>query len=312
MNKKSNWKARLYLAPTLILIGIFMIYPLINTFYTSFLKDYEYGSGYYDGFTFDNYKVILGIQDFPETMAGAGQTNAFLSNALPNTLLIALITVPISIFLSLIIATLINSIKWFQKFFQTLFFMPYVTNMIAVGMVFSVIFSKNGLFNYVFNLGETLWINQSADLSYFNAMFALCIEIIWYQMPYKILIFLSGLQGIDKQYYQSAKIDGTPKRKVFTKIIVPMLSPQILYISITSLIGAFKEYQSVVGLFGEGVRGTSYLNYNLYTCVYYIYDMVESGQNTIQYASAAAVILFLIILVFTLIELWISKKKVQY
>ena len=300
MERKSSYKAWIYLAPTLILMAIFTFYPLINTFYLSFLENYNSVTGSFDGFTLDNYGVILGLKEFPDTMPGAGQTTAFLTEALPNTFIIAFVSVPISIILSLLISVWLNSIKWFRSFFQTLFFLPYVTNIIAVGMVFSVIFGSSGLLDLI-----------GPRMSKFNAMLVLCIELIWYECPYKILIFASGLQSIDKQYYESARMDSTPKWKVLTKITIPLLSPQILYISITSLIDAFKEYQAVVGLFGNQ-KGTTATSYNLYTCVYYIYDMVKSGNNTLQYASAAAVVLFLIILVFTLIELWIGNKRVHY
>ena len=178
-------------------------------------------------------------------------------------------------------------------------------------MVFSVIFAPSGLFNSILGIEGTNWVNIGPDLNYANAMTALCIEIIWYECPYKILIFASGLQGINKQYYEAARMDSTPKYKVLTKVTIPLLSPQIMYITVTSFIDAFKEYQAVVGLFGD--RGTQAGSFNLYTCAYYIYDMVSSGNpHTIQYACAAAVILFLIILVFTLIQLYVGKKRVHY
>ena len=311
MEKKNNYKAWIYLAPVLILMAVFTFYPIINTFVVSFMDNYRYSTGTFDGFTLDNYKIILGITEYPSDMTGAGQTNAFLQYALPNTLIIAFICVPISIIVSLLIAVGLNNIKFFRSLFQTLFFLPYVTNIIAVGMVFGVIFSNNGLFNSIFNSLGTSWVQTGSNLHYINAMFVLCLEIIWYECPYKILIFSSGLASIDRQYYESARMDSTPKWKVLTKITIPLLSPQILYISITSLIDAFKEYQSVVSLFGQ--PGTTGNSYNLYTAVYYIYDMVASGNSSmISYASAAAVILFCIILVFTLIQLLVSKKRVHY
>ena len=311
MEKKNSYKAWIYLAPTLILLAVFTLYPIINTFVISFMDNYSYISGSFDGFTLDNYGVILGLESFPDTMPGAGQTLAFTQFALPNTLIIAFVTVPISVIISLLIAVWLNSIKLFRSFFQTLFFLPYVTNIIAVGMVFSVIFAPSGLFNSILGIEGTNWVNIGPDLNYANAMTALCIEIIWYECPYKILIFASGLQGINKQYYEAARMDSTPKYKVLTNVTIPLLSPQIMYITVTSFIDAFKEYQAVVGLFGD--RGTQAGSFNLYTCAYYIYDMVSSGNpHTIQYACAAAVILFLIILVFTLIQLYVGKKRVHY
>lgn len=312
MDHKNNWKAWLYLAPVLILMAVFTFFPLINTFVISFMKDYNVTTGANSGFTFSNYGVVLGIV---ERNPGSGfYDTRFLSftgpSALTNTLLITFVTVPISVILALIIAIAINSIKPLQKFFQTVFFMPYVTNIIAVGIVFSVLFQPTGVFNRLFGL-TTDWIGQTSS-SWGTAMFVLCLYIIWTALPYKILIFLSGLQGIDKQYYEAAKIDASPKWKTNLKITVPLLSPQILYIMITSFIGAFKEYNSVIGLFGTtgGKFDVSTGPGTMQTIVFFIYDQI--AKNFVQYACAAAVILFLIILVFTGIQFQVSKRRVHY
>jgi len=311
MENKNNYKGWLYLFPAIVLIFIFTIYPLINTFLISFLKDYKYATGSSSGFTFDNYLVILGIKEFPSNLVGAGSVNAFLKYALPNTLIITFISVPISIILSLIVANLLNSIKFLKKLFETIFFTPYVTNIIAIGMVFGVIFSNGGLVSSLLNKNISFIPNSGVDApSYFNAMLVLIIELVWYEMPFKILVFLGGLQGIDKRYYDAARIDATPKVKKFLKITLPLLSPEILYVSITSFIDGFKEYQAIVGLFNT--RGTTSLDYNLYTVVYFIYDQINTGGSNIAYASSAAVLLFFLILIFTFIELFISKKRVHY
>ena len=234
MVRKDNYKGWIYLAPSLILLAIFTLYPLIDTFVISFLKDYNYLKGTSSGFTLENYKALFGIIPPPDYISGiSGPIKAFFQYALPNTMIITFVTVPISIILALIIAVLINSIKAFQKFFQTLFFTPYVTNIIAVGMVFGVIFSHDGLFNSIFNLNK-YWVESNPETTYWNAMTVIFLDIIWYQLPFKILIFVSGLQGIDKKYYEAAKIDSASKFMQFYKITVPLLSPQILYISITS------------------------------------------------------------------------------
>jgi multiple sugar transport system permease protein len=310
MEEKNNWKAWLYLAPVLILMAVFTFFPLINTIVVSFLKDYNSATGANKGFTFDNYGVVLG---FVARNASTGTLDkTFLAfnkpSALTNTLIITFVTVPISVILSLFISILLNNIKFLQKFFQTIFFMPYVTNVIAVGMVFAVIFGDGGVFNAIFHL-DTAWVSAHADWG--HCMFVLCLYIIWTAMPYKILIFSSGLQNIDKQYYQAAKIDGTSKFRTAMKITVPLLSPQILYITITSFIGAFKEYNAIIGLFNR--KYTSNPNVpDLYTVVYYIYDKLGDGVKQVQYASAAAVILFLFILVLTIAQMQISKKRVYY
>lgn len=313
MDHKNNWKAWLYLAPVLILMAVFTFFPLINTFVISFMKDYNVTTGANSGFTFSNYGVVLGIV---ERNPGSGfYDTRFLSftgpSALTNTLLITFVTVPISVILALIIAIAINSIKPLQKFFQTVFFMPYVTNIIAVGIVFSVLFQPTGVFNRLFGL-TTDWIGQTSS-SWGTAMFVLCLYIIWTALPYKILIFLSGLQGIDKQYYEAAKIDASPKWKTNLKITVPLLSPQILYITVTSFIGAFKEYNAVIGLLNRNYTTNPNVP-DMYTVVYYIYDTIGGSQFTTrtQYASAAAVILFVIIMIFTWIQMEVSKRKVVY
>jgi multiple sugar transport system permease protein len=308
MESKNNWKAWLYLAPVLILMSIFTFYPLINTFFISFLKNFDYRSGANSGFTFDNYGIVLGIT---EKVAGIPESKVteFVQYALPNTFLVTFITVPISIILSLLIAIGINNVKWFKKGLQTIFFMPYVTNIIAVGMVFSVIFGDNGIFNFIFGLSGTKWVTESA--SWQNSMTILCLYIIWSALPYKILIFSSGLQNIDKQYYDAAKIDGSNKWKTTMKITIPLLSPQILYIMITSFIGAFKEYNAVVGLFNRNYTDSGNVH-DLTTVVYYIYQQLEGNNPQMHIAAAGAVILFAIIMVFTFVQMRVSKKRVHY
>lgn len=309
MESKNNWKAWLYLAPALILLSVFTFYPILNTFVVSFLKDYNYVTGVSKGFTFENYAEILSPNGkfFGDVM----------TEALPNTLLLTFITVPISITLSLTIAICLNSIKVFKKFFQTIFFMPYVTNAIAIGMVFSVIFdSQYGIFNAIFGLHGHPWISMNVatgeQVNYWSAFFAICFYIVWHSLPYKILIFLGGLQNIDQQYYDAAKVDGASRFKTVMKVTIPLLSPQILYIAITSFIGAFKEYNSVIGLFGTdgGSFDITTGPASMKTMVYFIYDQI--AKNKVHYASASAVILFIIIMIFTAIQFKVSKRRVHY
>ena len=331
--EKNNWKAWLYLAPTIILLSVFTFYPLINTIFIAFLKNYDYVTQSHEGFTFDNFGVVLGVLGkgvggamIPRWQcigfesegalgyyldAAGQQQNAYFTMdviryAFPNTLIITFITVPVSIIIALLISIGLNSIPAFQKMFQTIFFIPYVTNAIAVGMVFAVLFDYKGIINYLFQLGNLTWIDQGAPT--WRAMIALCVYIVWHSLPYKILIFLSGLQNIDKQYYDAAKIDSAGGFKTMMNVTVPLLSPQILYIMITSFIGAFKEYTSVVGLFGKSSTDGGGTN-NLYTVVYYIYDQVKGN---VQYGAAAAVLLFIVILIFTAIQFKVSKKRVHY
>jgi multiple sugar transport system permease protein len=324
---KNNWKGWLYLAPALILVVIFLLYPLVNTFAIAFMKDFRYDTGTSSGFTFDNFGIIFGLV----ASSGGGYEYYFTQYAIPNTFIIVFITVPLSTLIALLISVWLNSIKWFQKSLQIVFFLPYVTNTIAVGMVFSVLFADNGVINYMLmnwfpGLNQWLinilyggdyassFVTWIYGASHNAGMIPLCFYIIWSSLPFKILIFLSGLQGIDKQYYQAAKIDAASRSKILWKITVPLMSPQILYIVVTSFIGAFKEYTAVVGLFnGPGTSGTSG-DPNMYTIVYYIYNTIngKSGMLHASWAAAAAVFLFAIILVFTALQMWVSKKKVHY
>ena len=307
---KNNWKAWLYLAPVIILVVIFLLYPLINTIFISFTKNYNYTTGKYEGFTLENFGIILHMIPY-QSADGAAWETSFTQNAIPNTFILTFVTVPVSIMLALIISVALNSIKAFQKFLQTVFFLPYVTNSIAIGMVFSVLFDDAGLINFIFGLQH---VNNGNPMQWiYNtptsiAMVPLCLFIVWNSIPFKILILLSGLQGIDKQYYQAAQIDAAPKWKVFGRITVPLLSPQILYLMITSFIGAFKEYNSIVAIFGkkgETLAGQK----NMYTVVFYVYDNISANTS---FAAAAAVFLFVIILVFTFLQFWASSKRVHY
>ena len=309
----------LYLSPALILMEIFTFYPLFNTFIISFKEEYNYMTGKHAEWGFANYAKLFA-------------TGNIFRTCLVNTLVIVFVSVPLSIVLSLLIAVALNSIKPLQKFFQTIFFLPYVTNTIAIGMVFSVIFeSHQGLANTIItNLGGNMinWLggnNLATTLGkdflspdntlftpqWFTSMIVLMVYIVWNSLPFKILILLSALQGIDKQYYQAAQIDGSSKMRIFTKITVPLLSPQIFYLLITSFIGAFKEYTSVVAIFGDNAQSVGQRN-NMATVVWYIYKKTKEGGTTMGYAAAGAVVLFIIIMFFTLINNIIGKKRVHY
>ncbi|MFA5007123.1 MAG: sugar ABC transporter permease [Candidatus Izemoplasmatales bacterium] len=300
METKNNWKAWLYLAPMLILMAVFTFYPLINAFIISFYKGYRPIQGTIEGYTlFGNYLVVLNHPQF--------------WSAMKNTFVIAFVSVPISIVISLLIAVALKSIPKLTKFFQTVFFLPYVTNAIAVGMTFSVMFHKDyGLINLVlgwFGMSPIDWIGGRS--SWWTQMTALLVFTIWESLAFKILVFTSGMQNIDKQYYDAAKIDSASKWTVFRRITVPLLSPIILYISITSMIGALKAYNSVIGLFGTKLGNPSY---SMITIVAYVYKFRAelSSSGYYSYAAASAIILFFITVVFSLIQGVVSKKRVHY
>ena len=313
VDSKQQWKAWLYLSPAIVLLLVFTVWPIINTVSIAFMEGYnamEAAAGKTFDFGFGNFQYVF-------------QYSKFLP-ALKNTMLLCILTVPISTILALLIAVCLNSIKPLQKTLQTIFFLPYVTNSIAIGMVFAAMFNivgsahgtaneiidTAGIINNVIEFfgGEHVnWINSGS--SYGANLFVMTVYIVWNALPFKILILLGGLQSINKQYYDAAKVDGTPRHRVFTHITVPLLSPMLAYVVITGFIGGFKEYSSIVGVFGEDMGPPSNTD-SLITMVGYIYKVMEPGYYDL--ASAAALILFGIIFVVTMINLQVSKKRVHY
>ena len=308
VDSKQQWKAWLYLAPAIVLLLIFTVWPIFNTLRMAFLEGYS-TMGATGGRVYE-----FGVGNFKRVLEYSG----FIS-CLKNTVLLTVLTVPLSTFLALLIAVALNSIKPLQRFLQTMFFLPYVTNSIAIGMVFAAMFNMImggsarpdavGIVNNVIEFfgGEYVnWINYGSQ--YWANMVVMVIYIVWNALPFKILILLGGLQSVNKQYYEAARVDGTPRWRVFTRITVPLLSPMIAYVVITGFIGGFKEYSSVVGIFGEKM-GPAGNDHALDTMVGFIYRAIGNQEGT---ASAAALILFAIIFVVTMINLAVSKKKTHY
>jgi len=313
VDNKQQWKAWLYLAPAIVLLLVFTVWPIFNTVRMAFLENYS-GLKAAAGQQFQ-----FGIGNFVKVM----EYKRFLQ-CLKNTVLLCVLTVPLSTILALLIAVALNSIKPLQKALQTIFFLPYVTNSIAIGMVFAAMFNIVGSFygtenelivtaGIVNNIIEAFggkpinWINYGS--SYTANMAVMVIYIVWNALPFKILVLLGGLQSINRQYYDAAKVDSTPRRRVFTHITVPLLSPMLAYVVITGFIGGFKEYTSIVGIFGEKMGPPDDAG-RLNTMVGFIYDALAT--NSQGRASAAALILFGIILVVTLINNQVSKKRVHY
>ncbi len=311
-----KWKAWIYLLPCLILLLIFTVWPIINTVRIAFLNNYN-SLDEIGGMTFQ-----VGIQNFQHVIKAPG-----FANSLKNTMLLCILTVPLSTILALLIAVCLNAIKPLQRFFQTVFFLPYVTNSIAIGMVFAAMFQMSGshfgteqqvlrtagIMNTIlgwFGIDPINWMNVGS--SYAANITVMVIYIVWNALPFKILILLGGLQSVNKQYYEAARIDSTPRWRVFLRITVPLLSPMLAYVIITGFIGGFKEYSSIVGVFGE-TMGPAGDSGRLNTMVGYIYDKI-SGNWSSEYgvASAAALILFTIIFAVTMVNLYVSKKKTHY
>ncbi|HEY8445321.1 MAG TPA: sugar ABC transporter permease [Bacilli bacterium] len=338
--KKDGRKALLALAPTLVLMAIFTFWPIISTIITSFMEGYTFNVWYDTRYAYgwiEHFGETIIHQEYNELGEPTGEITKIYFGfgfgnyvklfkddifilALKNTAIMVIISVPLAVIIALLIAVALNGIKKFQGFFQTLYFLPYVTNTIALGLVFSAMFSaKSGLVNsLLISLGmePVAWVNALGNDIYptrESALFVITLYTIWSGLAFKILVFLSGMQSIDKQYYQAAQIDATPKWRVFTRITVPLLSPMIAYITITSFIGAFKAYTQVISVFNNRYGPASNPNM-LITVVGYIYDALAQKQamGKLAQASAASLVLFAIIMVITMVQLWINKKKVHY
>ncbi len=294
MGSPKGW---IYLLPAILFLGIFMVYPLIDVFIYSFEEGYNFASQTYFGTGPYNYAYVL--------------RDPYFLQALKNTFVLVIITVPLSTGIALLISVGLSSVGALRNLFQTVYFLPYVTNTLAVGLVFMILFQKtpysDGLVNLVlswFGAGSVDFI----DGPWGAKMFVLCFYTIWVVMPFKILILTSALASVNRDYYNAARVDGTSKFRIFRKITLPMISPMIFYLVITGFIGAFKAYSDAVALFGTNLNAAE-----MNTIVGYVYDMLygDSGGYP-SYASAAAVILFAIVLTITCINLLVSQKKVHY
>ncbi|MBR6643704.1 MAG: sugar ABC transporter permease [Lachnospiraceae bacterium] len=290
-------KGWLYLLPALVFLGVFMVYPLIDVFIYSFEEGYNSASQTFFGVGDYNYQYVL--------------RDPYFLQALKNTFILVAITVPLSTLIALLLSVALASVDWLRNLYQTVFFLPYVTNTLAVGLVFMILFQKTEYTEGLVNLLINFFGGTSVDFidgPYWAKMFVLCLYTIWIVMPFKILIFTSALLGVDETYYQSAKVDGTSKFRTFMRITLPMISPMIFYLFITGCIGAFKAYSDAVALFGTDLNAAE-----MNTIVGYVYDMLygDSGGYP-SYASAAAIILFTVVLTITCINLLVSKKNVHY
>ena len=294
MKKIKGW---LYLLPAVAFLGVFMVYPLVDVFIYSFEEGYNSASQTYLGVGGYNYLYVL--------------NDPYFLQALQNTFVLVIITVPVSTGLALLISVGLNSIEKLREAFQTIFFLPYVTNTLAVGLVFMILFQKtpytDGFVNMILGFFGMAPIDF-IDGPYWAKMLVLCIYTVWVVLPFKILILTSALASVDQTYYNAAKVDGAKDLAIFTKITLPMISPTLFYLIITGFIGAFKAYSDAVALFGTDLNAAE-----MNTIVGYVYDMLygDSGGYP-SYASAAAIILFAIVLTITCINLLVSKKHVHY
>lgn len=292
--KKRNYKGWLYLLPAILFLGVFMVYPLIDVFIYSFEEGYNSASQTYYGTGLYNYSYVL--------------HDTYFLQAVKNTFILVIITVPLSTLLSLLISMAVSSIKALKNLFQTVYFLPYMTNTLAVGLVFMILFKKTAYTDGLINL-MLAWFGKGPvdfiDGPYWAKMFVLCFYTIWVVMPFKVLILTGALASVDKNYYNAARVDGTSRFRTFIRITLPMISPTVFYLVITGFIGAFKAYSDAVALFGTDLNAAG-----MNTIVGYVYDMLYgNGGGYPSYASAAAIILFVIVLTITCINLLVSSSK---
>lgn len=294
--KHSDLKPWLYLLPAILFLGCFMVYPLIDVFVYSLEEGYNFASQTYFGVGTYNYSYVL--------------HDPYFLQAVKNTFLLVVITVPVSTGLALLISLGLSSIKPLRNLFQTIFFLPYVTNTLAVGLVFMILFQKTEYTDGLVNLMIQWFGGPSVDFidgPYWAKMTVLCFYTVWVVLPFKILILTSALASVNPDYYKAARVDGTSRFRTFTRITLPMISPMIVYLVITGFIGAFKAYSDAVALFGTDLNAAG-----MNTIVGYVYDMLYGASGGYpSYASAAAIILFAIVLTITCVNLLVSRRQNQ-
>ena len=294
--KHSDLKPWLYLLPAILFLGCFMVYPLIDVFVYSLEEGYNFASQTYFGVGTYNYSYVL--------------HDPYFLQAVKNTLLLVVITVPMSTGLALLISLGLSSIKPLRNLFQTIYFLPYVTNTLAVGLVFMILFQKTEYTDGLVNLMIQWFGGPSVDFidgPYWAKMTVLCFYTVWVVLPFKILILTSALASVNPDYYKAARVDGTSRFRTFTRITLPMISPMIVYLVITGFIGAFKAYSDAVALFGTDLNAAG-----MNTIVGYVYDMLYGASGGYpSYASAAAIILFAIVLTITCVNLLVSRRQNQ-
>lgn len=281
----------LYLLPFILVVSVFMVFPIITVFLNSFLEDYNYLANTYTGVGMGNFAALFADKEF--------------LISLKNTFLYVAFVVPVSTVIALAVAIMLNQKLKGSSFFQFVYFLPMVTATIAVGIVWKWMYHYDyGIINYalgVFGVEPVRWMESPK-----MALAALIIYGIWTKLPFTIILFLSGLQTIGEQYYTAAKVDGAKPAKILFRITLPLLSPTIALVLIINIINTSKVFNEVFALF-NGKPGPGY---SLYTVVFYIYENFYHKMD-VSIACAAALVLFLIVFVMTMLQMTIQKKWVS-
>lgn len=295
-NQKPTWKQTLkgwlYVLPMLIIVAIFSLYPIVSSLAMGFYTQYNFFTNQVMALGFDNFKYLW--------------EDPLFHSAVANTLIFVVGVVPLEIVISLTVAVLLNQIKVLAGFFRTIYFLPFVTSIVAISMVWKWIYNKDaGLLNYFLSFVGIHPIDWLNDPTW--ALPALIILAIWKSLGFNIMLFLVALNNVDKRLYSAATLDGANAWERFLHVTVPMISPMTFLIAVNAVIGSFKVFDEIFSLFGgQAGPGNAAM-----TVVFYLYRMFYE-QNKYGIAAAAGVVLFFMILIVTLLQTWFSKKHVHY
>lgn len=285
-----KWKDFSFAVPALVFMGVFLYYPLGYSIYLSF-TNWNMTRPVKKFVGADNYTRLLSSPDF--------------YNSLKVTFLYTFMDVVLTLAIGLLFALLLNvSSSRLFGFMRGVIFMPYYVSMVVAAMVFTWIYNgQYGLLNNVvswFGMDPVEWLNNPS-----TALPALVAVSVWKGVGFAMILFIAGMRGIPAEYYEAASIDGASKMRQFRNITLPLLSPMTLFLVITSFISSMQVFQSIdVMTAGGPLKATNAI-------VYWIYTMAFSEFKTGR-ASALVMILFVIILLLTLVQFLVSRKKVHY
>ena len=287
--RNPQFRAFLYLLPALSVIAVFQFYPVLKSFFMGFYTKFDYLTDTVEAVGLDNFLYVLKDPEFVLAMK--------------NTAVFAVISVPLGIITALVFALILNSNIRFQKFFRSAYFLPFVTSTTAVAVVWRWMLNKDyGMVNAllsVLGMPKVAWLTDAQ-----MTIPILIVLSVWKGLGYKIIILLAALQGVDERYVKAGRMDGAGSFRRICHIILPILRPTILFLSVTSLIGAFKIFDEVYIMYGQKPGP---LQSGL-TIVYYIFDKFYRHWEFTT-ASAAAFLLFLVILFFTLLQFLFSSER---
>lgn len=287
--RRSGLKAWLYLLPALLILGVFQIYPVFKSFLMGFYTKFDYLTDTVYEWGLDNFVNLLHDADF--------------ALAIQNTCILVVLAAPLSIAVSLVFAVLLNSNIRLRRVFQSIYFLPFVTSMVAVSIAWSWMLNKDfGLVNSVlklFGISKVAWLT-TPDMT----IPILVVLAVWKGLGYRVIILLAGLQGIDRRYYAAARVDGARGLSRFFHITIPMLKPTLVFLSITTVIDVFKTFDEVYVMYSNDPGP---LKSGL-TIVYYIFTKFYRHWEFAS-AAAASFVLFLMIFAITLLQFLFTSRN---